>query len=98
MKCTLQSRGVGAIPPPRGEGPTLTAVAPRESKQEDSPDCRGTGHARQALHESEAKAAQYLSRLHSERAEPDKAALILSMLCGVTLRGLCPAIVGVPHE
>ena len=94
MTSNLHADAAGAITPTNDEGPTVAAVAPQESKQDKSPDYRGAPHAGQALRviEGEAKAAQYLARLHSQQADPDELALIVSMLYGAVLRGFCRAI------
>ena len=91
MKRNPHAQAAGAIPPTSDEGPTVAAVAPQESKQDKSPDYRGAPHAGQALRviEGEAKAAQYLARLHSQQADPDELAVIVSMLYGAALRGFC---------
>lgn len=50
--------------------------------------------------EGERKAADYLTRLHAQQADPDELALIVSMLYGATLRGFCRAlekVMGVRH-
>lgn len=80
----------------------MAAVAPLESKRNESLDCQGAPHAGQALRviEGESKAAQYLARLQSQQADPDELALIVSMLYGATLRGFCRVIekaLGVHH-
>ena len=77
-----------------GEGPTVAAVAPQESKQIESLDYHGAPHAGQALKviEGESKAADFLTRLQAQQADPDELALIVSMLNGATLRGFCRAI------
>ena len=51
----------------------------------------GAPHAEQALRviEGETKAAQYLARLHSQQADPDELAVIVSMLYGAALLGFC---------
>ena len=102
MRRTQQARGAGAIPPGSDEGPTVSAVAPQESKRNESPDCQAAPLAGQALRviEGEAKAAQYLARLQAQQADPDELALIVSMLYGATLRGFCRVIekaLGVHH-
>lgn len=88
------SRQRGHVTPEGGEGPTVPAVAPQESKRNESPDCRGAPHAGQALRviEGGGKAAQYLARLQADQADPDELALIVSMLYGATLHGFCRAI------
>lgn len=80
----------------------MAAVAPQESKQDESPDFNSAPHAGQALRviEGERMAADYLARLHAQQADPDELALIVSMLYGATLRGFCRVIVkalGVRH-
>lgn len=87
-------RASGQVTPEHDEGPTVAAVAPRESKRNESPDCQGAPHAGQALRviEGESKAVQYLARLQAHQADPDELALIVSMLYGATLRGFCCAI------
>lgn len=42
--------------------------------------------------EGEAKARDYLARLHAQQADPDELAVLVSMLYGETLRGFCRAI------
>lgn len=88
--------------PGHDEGPTVTAVAPQESKRIENLDCRAAPYARQALRviEGQSKAAQYLARLQAQQADPDELALIVSMLYGATLRGFCRVIekaLGVHH-
>ena len=88
--------------PTRNEGPTAATVAPQENDQNKNPHSHAAQHAGQALRviEGEAKAAQYLARLHAEQAESDELALIVSMLYGATLRGFCRVIekaLGVRH-
>ncbi len=84
----------GPVTPESDEGPTAAAVAPQESKRDESPDCRCAHHAGQALRviEGEAKAAEFLARLHAQQADPDELAVIVSMLYGAALRGFCAAI------
>ena len=84
------------------EGPTVAAVAPQESKRNESPDSQAAPLSGQALRviEGESRAAQYLDRLKAEQADPEELALIVSMLYGATLRGFCRAIekaLGVQH-
>jgi hypothetical protein len=84
------------------EGPTVGAVAPQESKKDESPDFRAERRSGQALRviEGEAKAAQYLARLQAQQADPDELAVIVSMMYGAALRGFCRAIekaLGVHH-
>lgn len=49
----------GLATPTNDEGPTVAAVAPQESKRDESPDSHGAPHAWQALRviEGEGKAA-----------------------------------------
>jgi hypothetical protein len=84
----------GQVTSKRDEGPTVAAVAPLESKRNNSSDCQVEPHAEQALRviEGELKAAQYLARLHAQQADPDELALILAMLYGAGLRGFCNVI------
>ena len=84
------------------EGPTVAAVAPQESKRNESPDSQAAPLVVQALRviEGESRAAQYLARLKAEQADPEELALIVSMLSGATLRGFCRVIekaLGVRH-
>ena len=94
MANDLQGQGAAAIPPPSDEGPTVAAVAPQESEQDERPDSHGAPHAVQALRviEGEANAGQYLARLYTQQVDPDELALIVAMLYGATLRGFCRAI------
>ena len=80
----------------------MAAVAPQESKQIESPHCQGAPRSGQAFKviEGEAKAAEFLARLHAQHADPDELALIVSMMYGAVLRGFCRAIakaLGVQH-
>ena len=102
MKRHPHAQAAGVITPTRDEGPTVSAVAPQESKQFESPDFRCPPHAGQALRviEGERKAADYLARLHAQQADPDELALTISMLYGAVLRGFCRRIekaLGVHH-
>ena len=79
-----------------------TAQGFQEIEQDESTNCRGTPPSGQALRaiEGEHKAGVYLARLHAQQAHPDELALIVSMLCGSTLRGFCRVIekaLGVQH-
>lgn len=76
------------------EGPTVAAVAPLESKQNEKPDCHGKTLAGQSLCviEGEDKAAHYLARLHVQQVDPDELAVTVSLLYGATLRGFCRVI------
>ena len=61
---------------------------------------RLSGHALKVM-EGEAKARDYLAQLQAQQADPDELSVILSMLYGVALRGLCRALekaIGVRHE
>ena len=75
----------------------------QEGIRSEKPDSHAVPRAGQALQaiEGESKAAQYLTRLQAERADPDELALIVSMLYGATLRGgFCRVIekaLGVRH-
>ena len=91
MKRDLHPQAAGPIPPVSDEGPTVAAAAPQEINQDESLDCHGAPHARQALRviEGETKAAHYLARPHAKQADPDELAVIVSMLYGVALRGFC---------
>ena len=91
MSRTLQARAAGAMPAGSDEEPTVAAVVPQESTQDESPDSHGAAHVRQALRviDGERKAADYLARLHAQQADPDEMALVVSMLYGATLRGFC---------
>ena len=91
MKRDLYAQAAGAIPPGSDEGPAVAAVAPQESKQDESSDCRATPRSGRALRviEGETKAAHYLARLHAQQADPDELAVIVSMLYGAALRGFC---------
>ena len=94
MKRNPHAQAVGAIPPASDEGPTVAAVAPQETKQDENPDSRGApyvGHALRVI-EGETKAAQYLARLHAQQADPDELAVVVSMLYGAALRGFCRAL------
>jgi hypothetical protein len=58
--------------------------------------------SRQALQtiEGENRAAEYLARLHAQKADPDELALIVAAMYGAALRGFCSAIakaLGVHH-
>ncbi len=102
MTHARQTRAADASPLTSGEGPTVAAVAPLESKNNESPDSQSLPLAGQALRviEGEAKAAQSLARLHSQQADPDELALIVAMLYGAALRGFCRVIekaLGVHH-
>lgn len=102
MTHSHKAHGAGRATPTSDEGPTVAAVAPLESKRNESPDSRGPAHAGQALRviEGERKAAEFLARLHAQQADPDELALIVSMLYGATLRGFCRVIataLGVRH-
>ncbi|MDE2367534.1 MAG: hypothetical protein KGN16_01070 [Burkholderiales bacterium] len=80
--------------PTNGEGPTVAAVAPQGNTQDESPDCHSGGCSGQALHviAGEAKAAEFLTRLHSQQADPDELAVLVSMMYGAALRGFCRVI------
>lgn len=80
--------------PGSDEGPTVAAVAPQESKRDESRDSHGAPHAGQALRviEGEGKAAAYVAKLQAQKADPDELALIVSRLYGATLRGFCRVI------
>lgn len=102
MRRAQQARAAGANPPTSGEGPTVAAVAPLESKHDKNSDSQAAPLAGQALRviEGESKAALYLARLQALQADPDELALIVSMLYGATLRGFCRVIekaLGVHH-
>lgn len=98
MTTVPHAHGAGAVPSASDEGPTVAAVVPPESTRHESPDSHGAPHAGQALRviEGETKAAQCLARPQAQQADPDELALIVSMLCGATLRGFCSAIERVP--
>ena len=72
----------------------MAAVAPLESKHNNSADFHGVRHSGQALRviECNNKAAQYLARLQAQQADPDELALIVAMLYGASLRGFCRVI------
>lgn len=96
------AQGASAIPAASDEGPTAAAVAPQESKRNESPDCHSAAQAGQALRviEGETLAANYLAGLQAQRNDPDELALIVSMLYGAPLRGFCRVIekaLGVHH-
>ena len=76
------------------KGPTVAAVAPLESKQNEKPDCHGKPLTGQALCviEGEGKAARYLARLHVQQADRDELAVAVSMLHDAALRGFCRVI------
>ena len=89
--------------PTKKKGPTVAAVAPQESKRNETGHCHGTTHAGQALRviEGQQIADAFLARLHAQQADPDELAVLLSMLYGPTLRGFCRALekaIGVRHE
>ena len=52
---------------------------------------RYANHATQVI-DGERKASDYLARLHTQQADPDELALIVSMMYGAMLRGFCAAI------
>ena len=94
MTSQLHAQTAGAALPTNDEGPTVAAVAPLESKHDNSTDFHGVRHSGQALRviEGNNKAAQYLARLQAQQADPDELALIVAMLYGATLRGFCRVI------
>jgi len=103
MKRAAKTTRVYAIPYQNDKGPTVAAVAPQESKQNENPDSHSTTPSGQALRviEGESKAAECLARLHAQQASPDELAVTVSMLYGATLRGFCRVLekaLGVRHE
>ncbi len=94
MTNNIRANVAGANPPASDEGPTVAAVAPQDSKQNEQPDFRLLPRSRQALRviEGEDKAAQYLARLQAQQADPDELALSVAMLYGAALRGFCRVI------
>lgn len=76
------------------EAPAVGAARGFRVDRDESPNFpRGT-HSRQALAviEGERKAAEFLSRLHAQPADPDELALAVAMLYGAALRGFCRVI------
>lgn len=92
----------GPVTPASDEGPTVAAVAPQESKRNESPDCHGTPLVGQALLviEGEDYARAYLDRLSAGNAKPGELAVILAFLRDEMLQGACRVIeraLGVRH-
>lgn len=80
----------------------VTAEGLQGTGKANTADCADAPRAGQALRvlEGKSKAAQYLSRLQAQQADPDELALIVSMLYGATLRGFSRVIqkaLGVQH-
>ena len=94
MKRSGHARGTCAIPPGSDEGPTVAAVAPQESKRDESRDCRGAPLVGQALLviEGEDYARAYLDRLSAGDAQPGELATILAFLREEMLHGACRVI------
>lgn len=67
---------------------------PDADKAGEAAPARAAPRAGQALRviEGEAKATQFLARLHAQQADPDELALIVAALYGGALRGFCRAI------
>jgi hypothetical protein len=88
---TSKAGNASAPPSESGKGPTVAAVAPWVSIQNQTLSCGRTPVAGQALRviEGENRAAQYLVRLQAQQTDPDELAVIVSMFCGATLRGFC---------
>jgi len=104
MTTTHMPRRAGHATPESEKAPTVASGQGfQKGTRNESPDCHGAPHAGQALRviEGENKAAQYLARLHSQQADPEELALIVSMLYGATLRGFCRALekaIGLRHD
>ena len=94
MSNNILASTAGASARTNDKGPTVAAVAPLESKHDNSTDFHGVRHSGQALRviEGNNKAAHYLARLQAHQADLDELALIVAMLYGASLRGFCRVI------
>ena len=102
MKRNPHAHSAVAIPPTSDTAHVASAGRVEGNESSENPDSRGAPHAGQALRviEGETKAAQYLARLHSQQADTDELAVIVSMLYGAALRGFCRVLakaLGVQH-
>ena len=84
----------------KADGANVGQVGEQSSRE--NPDSQAAPLAGQALKviQGESKAAEFVSRLHAQQADPDELALIGSMMYGSVLRGFCRAIakaLGVQH-
>ena len=95
MTHSNKAQGAGQGTPPSDEAPTVASGQGfQEGTRDESAHSHGAPLAGQALRviEGEAKAADFLARLHALQADPDELALVVSMLYGATLRGFCRVI------
>lgn len=91
MTHSLKAQGAGQAASTNDEGPTVPAVAPQANTKDSSPDSRRTGHVTQALEviSGERTARDYLTRLHSQQADPDELAATVIGLSGAARLGFC---------
>ncbi|MDP1649656.1 MAG: hypothetical protein Q8M01_15850 [Rubrivivax sp.] len=79
---------------PNDEGPALATPTPQEQTLQDAPIVARAGHSGQALRvlEGEKKARLFIARLQAQQAQPDELAVLVAMLYGAELRGLCSVL------
>ena len=94
MTNDLHAHGAGATLPANDEGPTVAAVAPQESKRNESPDSDGARPADQAALTVAAErcAPSRMARLRGGIARPGELAAMLVYLRCELLHGFCRAI------
>ena len=94
MTSDLHAHRASASPPANDEGPTVAAVAPQESKRNESPDSDGAGLADQgALTMAGERWARFcLARLQGGIARPGELAAVLVYLRCELVHRFCRAI------